>query len=162
MSEPLTPIIRGPEDGEQFHAGGDRCRFLAVGTETGGGYGLWEATVPPGGGPPPHLHHREEEGFYVIEGVVTVYVEGQPVEAGPGAFVHLPRGTQHWFRNESDRDAKMLILVAPGGMEAMFQETGTPVSDPSAPIPPMSAEEKARLGEVAPRYGIELQLPGHG
>ncbi len=49
-----------------------------------GQYALWEAIVPPGGGPPPHTHSREEEGFYVLEGEITFYVEGQPFVATAG------------------------------------------------------------------------------
>ena len=154
-------IVRGPEDGERLYAGGDLYRFLAVKSETGGSYGLWEAVVPPGGGPPPHLHRREEEGFYVIDGKVTVYAEGHEVEATPGCFVHLPRGSQHWFRNNGDKNAKMLVLVAPGGMEGMFQQTGVRVSDPNAEIPPFSDEEKQKLLKVAPDYGIEISPPSH-
>ncbi len=156
MSSNPTPIVRGPDDGERLYAGGDLYRFLAVKTETGGSYGLWEAIVPPGGGPPPHLHRNEEEGFYVIEGRVTVYAEGAEVDAGPGSFVHLPRNSKHWFRNNTDQRAKMLILVAPGGMEGMFRETGRPVTNPAAPIPPFGSEEKSRLLLVAEKYGIEI------
>ena len=72
MSDSQSPIVRGPNDGEQIYAGGDKYRFLAVKDETNGSYGLWEAIVPPGGGPPPHLHRNEEEGFYIVEGAVTM------------------------------------------------------------------------------------------
>ncbi len=161
MSEQPKPIVRGPQDGDCIYAGGDLYRFLAVKDETGGTYGLWEATVPPGGGPPPHLHRREEEGFYVIDGRVTVYADGLEIDAEPGSFVHLPRGSKHWFRNNSDRNAKMLVLVAPGGMEAMFKETGRPVTDIEAPIPQLSEEEKQRILAASPRFGIEIQKP-HG
>lgn len=159
MTTSRKAIVRGPNDGELIDAGGDRYRFLAVRNETDGCYGLWEAIVPPGGGPPPHLHRQEEEGFYIIEGQVTVHVDGEVVIAGPGSFVNMPKGSQHWFRNDTDRPAKMLVLVAPGGMEAMFHETGTPVVDVNAPIPSLSAEEKQRIVEASPKFGIEIQAP---
>lgn len=161
MTENQTPIVRGPGDGECIYAGGDLYRFLAVKHETNGSYGLWEAIVPPGGGPPPHLHRNEEEGFYVIEGRLTVYAEGMEIDAVPGSFVHLPRGSKHWFRNNTDSNAKMLVLVAPGGMEGMFQETGREVKDPNEPIPTLSDAEKQRILEVGPKYGIEIQKPNH-
>ena len=159
MNDRPTPIVRGPEEGECIYAGGDLYRFLAVKNETGGYYGLWEAIVPPGGGPPPHLHRREEEGFYVIDGCVTVYADGLEIDAVPGSFVHMPRGSKHWFRNNTENDAKMLVLVAPGGMEAMFQETGTTVRDRTSPIPPLSETEKQRILNAAPAYGIEILKP---
>jgi quercetin dioxygenase-like cupin family protein len=162
MSENRTATIVLPTEGEMIHAGGDRYRFLATREGTDGRYGIWEAVVPPGGGPPPHRHTREEEGFYVIEGEVTIYADGRRVVATPGAFVNMPAGNTHWFRNEGDRPAKMLVLVAPGGMEGLFRETGQPATDPSAPIPPLGDDEKKRILAVAPKFGIEILPPQHG
>ena len=62
-------------------------------------------------------------------------------------------------RNNSDSNAKMLVLVAPGGMEAMFKETGRPVTNPNESIPPIDDDEKRRIIAAAPKCGIELQPP---
>ncbi len=159
MTEQRTAVVRGPDDGEKIYAGGDLYRFLAKSRDTDNCYAIWEAIVPPGGGPPPHLHRREEEGFYVISGEVAVYAEGQKIVATPGSFVQMPKGSKHWFRNESQTNAKMLVLVAPGGMEELFASTGQVVTDPDAPIPPLSDEEKKRIIESAPSFGIEIDRP---
>jgi mannose-6-phosphate isomerase-like protein (cupin superfamily) len=159
MNEPHEPIVLGPDDGERIDVMGDRYRFLATREGTAGTYGLWEAVVMPGGGPPPHVHSREEEGFYVVEGELTVYVGDREVRATAGSFVNMPVGVAHRFRNNGDRPARMLILVAPGGLEAMFRRTGTPVADPTAPIGPPTAAEVARVLEVAPEYGVTLLGP---
>lgn len=95
----------------------------------------------------------------MIEGEITIHVDGRTVVGGPGTFVNMPKGSTHDFRNETHQLVKMLILVAPGGMEQMFWETGAPIEAPQEPIPPLSAEEKARIGAAAPRYGIELRKP---
>ncbi|MGL6076696.1 MAG: cupin domain-containing protein [Fimbriiglobus sp.] len=158
MTVERTAKIVPPGEGPLLYAGGDLYRMLALSADTGGKYGLWEAIVPPGGGPPPHLHRLEEEGFYIIEGEVAVYVDGQRIVAKPGAFVNMPIGHPHWFRNESEQPAKMLVLVAPGGMEGLFQTTGSPATEATAPIPAMSSAEKHRLIETAPKFGIELQI----
>jgi mannose-6-phosphate isomerase-like protein (cupin superfamily) len=160
MSERRPATIVGPEDGAMFYVVGDRYRFLANREDTNGRYAIWEAVVPPGGGPPPHVHTREEEGFYVIEGEVLIHVEGQQVRATAGSFVNMPVGSTHWFRNESDRPARMLILAAPGGLEAMFRKMGVPVSDTAAPFPPPIEAEIQRLLATAPEFGIEIKLPG--
>ena len=152
------PTILGPTEGDLVDAAGDRYRFLAGTADTNGGYGLIEATVAPGGGPPPHLHTREEEGFYVLEGDITIHVNGREFTAGPGAFVNMPRGSTHWFRNDTDRPARMIIIVAPGGFEQMLREVGTTVEDPATPIKPMDDAQVKRLVNVAPAYGVELKL----
>lgn len=159
MPDPRVPAVVLPHEGERIDAGGDRYRYLATRETTAGKYGLLEATVPPGGGPPPHRHSREEEGFYVVAGEVVVYADGRRVVAGPGSFVNMPVGSTHWFRNESDRPATMLVLVAPGGMEGMFRQTGTPVADPAAPVRPLDDAEKGRIAATAPAFGIEIVPP---
>ena len=159
MTNQRSVLVRGPDDGEKIYAGGDLYRFLAKSGDTDGCYAIWEAIVPPGGGPPPHLHRNEEEGFYVIAGEVMVYADGEAIKATPGAFVQMPKGSEHWFRNETDQNAKMLVLVAPGGMEGLFESTGSPVVDVKAPIPPLTDDEKKRIGESAPNFGIELFHP---
>ena len=159
MTNLRSVLVRGPDDGEKVYAGGDLYRFLAKSGDTDGCYAIWEAIVPPGGGPPPHLHRKEEEGFYVIAGEVMVYAEGEAIKATPGAFVQMPKGSKHWFRNETDQNAKMLVLVAPGGMEGLFESTGSPVVDAKGPIPPLSDDEKKRIGAAAPGFGIELFHP---
>lgn len=161
MQEERNPVVLSPNDGELIYAGGDLYRILATKETTEGKYGIWEAIVPPGGGPPPHIHRREEEGFYIIEGRVAVYVNDERVEATPGSFVNMPVGSTHWFRNEYDEPAKMLVMVAPGGMEALFKETGTVATDAEGPIPPLGDDEKKRILESAPKFGIEIQAPTH-
>ena len=89
----------------------------------GGGAGVMlEAVVPPGAGPPPHAQTREEEGFYMLEGTLTFYPDGEEVVAGPGTFLHVPRGVVHNFQNLTDESARVLIWFAPAGIEEMFSK----------------------------------------
>ena len=81
--------------------------------------------------------------------------------ATAGTFANMPVGTPHSFRNESDRPAKMLISVTPAGLERMFFEVGVPVEQGATTAPPPTRAEIEKLLEVAPRYGIEVLLPGH-
>lgn len=97
----------------------------------------------------------------MIEGQITVYFDGRQCEATPGSFVNLPKESKHWFRNNTNANAKMLILVSPGGLEAMFKETGIPVTDATAPPPAFGDEEKQRIMQAAPKYGVEIFPPEH-
>jgi quercetin dioxygenase-like cupin family protein len=156
----MTPTIRRTTEGRTVAVVGDAYRFLATGEETGGRYALWEAIVPPGGGPPPHVHTREEEGFYVLEGEITFTVNGERVVATAGTFANMPVGTPHSFTNEGDRPARMLVSVAPAGLERMFFEVGVPLAEGATAAPPPTEEEIVKLLAVAPTYGIEIRLPG--
>jgi quercetin dioxygenase-like cupin family protein len=152
-------LLKRPGEGRTVAVVGDVYRFLAVGDDTNGQYALWEAVVPPGGGPPPHVHSREEEGFYVLEGEITFLVGDQRLVASAGTFDNMPVGTLHSFQNETDRPARMLISVAPAGLERMFLEVGQPVPEGAQTTPPPTREEIENLLSVAPRYGIEIKLP---
>ena len=156
----MIPTIRKPSEGRTIAVVGDVYRFLAVGEDTDGRYALWEASVPPGGGPPPHVHSREEEGFYVLEGEITFVIGDKRFVAGAGTFANMPVGTQHSFTNETDRPAKMLISVAPAGLEQMFFEVGRPVPQGATAASPPTKDEIDMLLAAAPRYGIEIKLPG--
>jgi quercetin dioxygenase-like cupin family protein len=152
-------VITKPGAGRTVAVVGDVYRFLATGGDTNGKYALWEAIVPPGGGPPPHVHSREEEGFYVLEGEITFTVEEKRLVASAGMFANMPVGTPHSFKNESNQPAKLLISVAPAGLEKMFFECGVPLPEGSTAAVPPTKGEIERLLAVAPRYGIEIKLP---
>ncbi len=159
MTSASRPVIRKPTEGRTVAVVGDVYRFLATGEDTDGKYALWEAIVPPGGGPPPHVHSREEEGFYVLEGEITFQVGDKRLVATAGMFANMPVGTPHSFKNESGQPAKMLISVAPAGLEQMFFEVGVPLPEGSTTALPPKKEEIEKLLAVAPRYGIEIKLP---
>jgi quercetin dioxygenase-like cupin family protein len=153
-------VIRKPGEGRTIAIVGDVYRFLATGEDTNGKYALFEAFVSPGGGPPPHVHSRDEEGFFVLEGEITFTIGDKRLLASAGMFANMPVGTPHSFKNESGRPAKMLISVAPAGLERMFFEVGVPLPDGSTAALPPTKEEIEKLLAVAPKYGIEFRLPG--
>src|SRR5205809_5336696 len=161
MSNPSMPVMRKPAQGRTIAVVGDVYRFLATGEDTNGKYALWEAIVPPGGGPPPHVHSREEEGFYILEGEITFTIDGKPRIATAGMFANMPVGMPHSFKNESNKPAKMLISVAPAGLEKMFFEVGVPVVEGATTAAPPTKEEIEKLLAIAPRHGVEIRLPGH-
>ncbi|MCC9604996.1 cupin domain-containing protein [Blastopirellula sp. JC732] len=151
--------IRPEGQGRRVAVVGDAYRLLATGEETGGTYAMMDATVPLGGGPPPHIHRREEEAFYVLEGEITFTLEDEQIIAGPGCFLNMPIGSRHCFKNESDQPARMLITVAPAGLEEMFLEVGQLLaSEEDQPQPP-TEEDIQKLLEAAPRYGVEILPP---
>jgi mannose-6-phosphate isomerase-like protein (cupin superfamily) len=156
-----TSIINTPPQGRTIAVVGDVYRFLATGDDTNGKYALWEAVVLPGGGAPPHVHSREEEGFYILEGEITFTINGERVVATAGMFANMPVGTPHSFKNESNRPARMLISVAPAGLEKMFFEVGVPLAEGATTALPPTKEEVEKLLAIAPKYGVEIKVPEH-
>lgn len=159
MATSRAVSIVAPEEGEMVDMLNDRYRFLATAETTNSGYSVIEALVPPGGGPPPHVHSREEEGFYIVEGEMTFRADGSEVRLAAGGFINLPVGVMHAFRNESDQPVKMLIIVAPSGIEGMFRQAGRAVIDRTTPITPLDESDIETVVKAAADHGIEITLP---
>ena len=154
---PHPPTIRKPTEGHTVAVVGDVYRFLATGEDTNGKYAMWEAIVPPGGGPPPHVHSREEESFFILEGEITIQIGEERIVATAGTFANMPVGSLHSFKNATDKTARMIISVAPAGLDKMFLEVGVPVKLGDTPPPPSKAEIEKLLA-VAPNYGVEIKV----
>jgi mannose-6-phosphate isomerase-like protein (cupin superfamily) len=64
-----------------------------------------------------HVHDEEDDAFYILEGEMTFVLGDEEVKAGPGAFVLVPPGVEHGFRNDGEVPVRMLNLHAPGGFD---------------------------------------------
>ena len=77
----------------------DRATFLETSEESGGERTLVELEVAPGGGNALHRHLAFSERFEVVEGELTVHVDGQDVVLQPGDSATAPIGSLHHFAN---------------------------------------------------------------
>ena len=64
-----------------------------------------------------HVHDEEDDAFYILEGELTFTFGDEEAKAGPGAFVLVPPGVEHGFRNDTDRSVRMLNIHAPAGFD---------------------------------------------
>jgi quercetin dioxygenase-like cupin family protein len=126
--------------------------------ETGGAMSVMHFTIPPNMGPPPHAHNCAEL-VYVIEGNARFHSDGQSFEAGPGAVVHFPEGTEESFEPIGDAPVKLLTVYAPGGIDRFFKEAGEPAQRLEIPPPPDGPPDLERLSAIAEKYGLELRVP---
>jgi mannose-6-phosphate isomerase-like protein (cupin superfamily) len=118
---PQDPIILAPGGGRHYDAGPMHAVFKADGEETGDAYCVSEWWLDAGqDGPGPHAHEENVELFYVIEGTMSFRVGDEWVDAERGAFLRIPAGTTHDFRNRSDARAGALNVFIPGGFEPMM------------------------------------------
>ena len=113
--------------------GGDRIEnplggeivFKARGAQTGEALTVFEATNGAGQGPPLHVHTLLDEVIYVIGGTIRVRLEDRVEQAAAGACVFIPRGTPHTWAVTGDGSARMLVVVAPAGLEQFFDSTAS-------------------------------------
>ena len=151
--------ILEPNKGKHIAIVGDINTILASKEDTGGTYSFIEAKVFPGGGPIPHIQTREHEGFYVVEGQIIFYVDEQRIEAKSGTFVNIPPNVLHSFKNETNENAKMIIVLSPAGLEQFFVEVGLEVSNNTVKPPPLTDEQIQKLVSSASKYGMEIRPP---
>ena len=113
--------VVGPGEGQrQYTARGSVMFFKAVAEQNGGDLSLMERTLPPGGRRPPPLRHVNcSEAYFVLDGLVSVTIEGQELTAGAEGFVLVPRGIAHTFGNAARSEARLLVIHAPA-MDAYF------------------------------------------
>ena len=146
-----------PGEGRKiWMVGTDLITFKATGEDTNGQFFLIETLVLPGGGPPPHIHHRESERFYVLEGEFEFLARDEWIKVAPGSFVYVPKDSLHTFKNAGDSVGRLLVIVAPAGLDKFFEEAGEPGTDISSPPGPPDVE---KLLAIAERYGTEFPPP---
>ena len=151
----LAPIALGPGEGEHLWFFGGLTTIKADGAGTGGRMMLTEQTAPRGSGSPLHVHHNEDEWFYVLEGELTIWVDGETVVATAGSFVFGPRDVPHTFIVSSD-EARFLLATQAAGLEGFIRTLGTPA--PVAASPPAPPDMAAVL-QAAADHGLEILGP---
>jgi mannose-6-phosphate isomerase-like protein (cupin superfamily) len=115
----IAVLGRG-EGTKRYTARGSVMLFKALAEQDDGDLSLMERSLPPRGRrPPPHRHTNCSEAYFVLEGVVSVTVDGNELELGPEGFVLVPRGTPHTFGNAGEEEARLLVIHAPA-MDAYF------------------------------------------
>ncbi len=69
--------------------------------------------MPPGAAEELHWHARARQFFYVVEGVVTIDIEGERHLLDRGGGVEIPPGVAHQVRNETDTPVAFLVVSTP-------------------------------------------------
>jgi mannose-6-phosphate isomerase-like protein (cupin superfamily) len=142
--------------GRQYWFFGMLAEIKASAADTNGMYTLVEITAPAGLQTPLHVHYREDEGFYVLEGSVTIEVGEQTVELGAGQHAFGPRDVPHRFTVGPD-GAHMLWVLTPSGFEDFVDEVSVPAEAPT--VPPAHVLPPENAAEIVLKHGNEL-LPG--
>ncbi len=156
MADAPVPYLYQPGESELRWMGRTSTHFLATGDQTGGAFSLVDEQASRGESVPLHLHRDDMESFYVLEGEIALYIGDQPgVRAAAGSFAHIPGGTVHGFRVESET-ARYLILTTQRHGE--FYRAITLASRPGG-LPPLESVEGSRIKQASMEYGIEFVGP---
>jgi quercetin dioxygenase-like cupin family protein len=118
-------------------------RFLPLRRELGvSSFGMNQIVLQPGQRGRIHRHRGQEEVYLVLEGTLTLLIEGEPTELGEGEVVRVAPAIRRQLVN---RGPGRLVLLALGGAaehqgrdgEAFVAwEDENPVSPQELPMPP--------------------------
>jgi len=115
--ENRKPVVLAAGQGRPYPMGRIGAVFKADGDETAGAYSISEWWLEPHTQGPGAHSHPEDDVFYVIEGIMSFYIEDRWIDATRGSFVLVPGGTTHDFENRSGMRAGVLNFSAPGNFE---------------------------------------------
>jgi quercetin dioxygenase-like cupin family protein len=154
--DPATARAVAAEQGESLWVLGTLVTLKVTGEQTDGRFSLWENKFPKGAAPPVHTH-PEDESFFILEGEMTIWLDGERSSCGPGSFTFAPAGTPHTFRVDSET-ATLVAISTPAGIENFLRDVGTPAKQ--ATLPPADAERPTDEQRAAAERANGMKLLG--
>jgi quercetin dioxygenase-like cupin family protein len=133
---------------------GELAIIHTTGKETNGQYCMVELYATKEGSPPWHTHAREDEGFYIIEGVLTLYVGEVIHKMKAGDFVLAQKGIPHKYTVDSKGYARLMMICSPAGFEELVRATGKPVTQMKPLYPVKDDIDYLAITAVAAEHGI--------
>jgi quercetin dioxygenase-like cupin family protein len=168
MNNPISSLpafVRGSDLDTSVFYMGSLMSFLAKGTDTGGRFAVVEYQARPGNEPPPHVHHWENELFYVLEGVMELYVGSKVLVVGPGNLAFAPQDKPHAFTIRSPLLRMLVLVQATGahavGLDAYFNAMATPAEQMDLPANAVTyrMDDPAHAVQVAAEHGLRILTP---
>jgi mannose-6-phosphate isomerase-like protein (cupin superfamily) len=117
-----TPLVRkalvlAPGQGRSYPMGRMRAVFIADTAETDSRYSVSEWWLGPNTKGPGTHAHPQDHVFYVIEGTVSIAIDGEWFYAVRGSYALIPGGTPHDFENHGTVRCGFISFNVPGGFE---------------------------------------------
>jgi quercetin dioxygenase-like cupin family protein len=118
-------IVRDRGTGEQrWFFGGGLHTWMATAEETNGAFLLFEDHMQAGKMTPLHTHPDADEAFYVLQGEIVVFANGQEHCISSGGCAVALRGLPHAFMARTE--TRLLCMQTPGTGQAFFRHASEP------------------------------------
>ena len=136
-------IIR-PDQARVYSMGRGEARILVDAERSCGTWWLGQFREDPGYTTGLHFHPKTDEQFFVLDGVLSVYLDGSWHDLESGTLAVVPHGTPHAQANAGKQAVKFLASGSPCGFERYFPELHELVARLS-PSDPQFGPEVARI-----------------
>ena len=121
--------------------------FVKVSTaDSGGAFALMEDNLKVEFALGLHLHRQHTETFYILDGEVNFWIDGDWMTAAPGTCIHIPPGIPHAVDLPPGRTGRMLMIYQPSGFDQYLAELKSMTDE-------QLADEKL-MGELDVKYDI--------
>jgi quercetin dioxygenase-like cupin family protein len=121
------PVVIPPSEGEMLRGDGLTCQFKVTTHVLESHLGIYEIVLQPHTmGAAQHFHEVTDEIFIVLKGTITLQSAYKIYYADEGAVIQVPRLTPHGFCNDSNGEARVLLIFSTGSeredyFRALFQ-----------------------------------------
>jgi len=137
-----------------FDAGGMKIQFLIEGAETNDAISIFRCDFPAGARIPlAHSHDGFDETVVVLEGEMTMVVEGKPHTLGTGESIHVPRGVVHGFAVKDG--ASILAISTPGIFSPQYFQDMEDAMKAMGDGPP----DRRVFAQIMLRHGLTPVIP---
>lgn len=150
-----VPLLLTPGSGDSLNLGIGAAIIKIYGASTQNEYSQLELIEYPDYDTPLHMHEASDEVFYVIEGTLTVFINGEIKELQKGSILLVPKGTPHAQGNFTDNVVKTLITLSPSGFENFFVERAAIVKE----HPPGTEEYTIEMMKLGETFDIKILGP---
>ncbi|MEM6621430.1 MAG: cupin domain-containing protein [Pseudomonadota bacterium] len=136
-----------PKGGTNYDWSADHT-FVKVGAgDTGGQYTLMEDNLKANFALGLHMHRYHAETFYILEGSIDFYVDGDWMTAVPGTCLHIPPGVPHACTMAEGCDGgRMLMIYQPSGFDQYLAELSI--------LSAADFEDQAKMDALNQKYDI--------
>lgn len=97
------------EDDFEYRFGDNGPKYLTKGPNVD----LGVVVLKPGQDFQNHYHTVCEEIFYILEGEIDFYINGEKVPAKPGDMIQCRPGDSHYLINQSQQNFKSVFIKSP-------------------------------------------------
>ena len=123
--------------------------------QTDNKFSMIEQTMPYNSGPPPHYHEDMDEMFYILDGELTLWLDGQIIKLTRGSFARILKGTTHYFKITSKEPCKALNMYTPGGFEKGIIRNATKAK--TLTLPPAGLEYQGNKDKDDMHISVDIE-----
>ena len=134
-------MIVKPDEAHIYSQGLGEARILVDRERSGGTWWLGQFREDPCFMASLHLHPETTEYFFVLDGLLSVFLDGDWTDLEAGTAAEIPRGTPHALGNRSGQVVRFLGWGSPCGFEESFPEM---------------SELASRIAPSDPQWGVEI------